>query len=75
MRENKGVSWTQIGLGKAFELAALGIQAARGDIKREKPSFINIPGTIIYNNQMKLKGMSKEQAQDLTILETEKLHK
>ena len=75
MRENKGVSWTQIGLGKAFELAALGIQAARGDIKREKPSFINIPGTIIYNNQMKLKGMSKEQAQDLTILETEKLHR
>ena len=25
MRENKGVSWTKIGLGKAFELAALGI--------------------------------------------------
>ena len=50
MRENKGVSWTQIGLGKAFELAALGIQAAKGDVKREKPSFINIPGTIIYNN-------------------------
>ena len=50
MRENKGVSWTQIGLGKAFELAALGIQAAEGDVVREKPSFINIPGTIIYNN-------------------------
>jgi len=50
LRNNVGVNWTVIGLGKAFEIAALGIQARKGDVKREKPSFINIPGTIIYNN-------------------------
>ena len=65
--DEKYVSWSTMGFGRAIEVGALAVQAKKGDNTMDEPSRIIVPAHMFWSAWENNRGMSQDLACQLLI--------